>query len=222
MKHFSIWQWVDHVRGLGEGAGPAMDAHLSSGCRRCGRIVDVLRGVVETAPRDRDFEPPDQVLRNAQAIYPLYTAESESLPRLVARLVHDSFLAPLPVGLRTQSRVARHALFEAGSYHLDLQLEHQPASGVVTLIGQLADQTRPDASRAGTPVWLKERKRLVATTLCNQFGEFQLKYDSEQNLRLHLPLPTDGKRLEIELKSLSPAPVSRRPAKTKLRKVRRP
>jgi hypothetical protein len=221
MKHFSIWQWVDHVRGLDQGGTrPAMDAHLSSGCRRCGRIVDVLRGVVATAQGERYFEPSEQVLRNAQAIYPLHTAESESVPRLVARLLHDSFLAPLPAGLRTQSRVARHALFEAGSYHLDLQLEHQPASGVVTLIGQLADQTRPEASRAGTPVWLKERKRLVATTLCNQFGEFQLQYGIEQNLRLHLPLPTDGKRLEIELNSLRPAPVSR-PATPTRRHIRR-
>lgn len=221
MKHFSIWQWVDHVRGLDEVATrPAMDAHLSSGCHRCGRIVDVLRGVVATAQDEGYFEPSDQVLRNAQAIFPLYTPESESLPRLVARLLHDSFLAPLPAGLRTQSRVARHALFEAGSYHLDLQLEHQPASGVVNLIGQLADQTRPETSRAGTPVWLKARKRLVATTLCNQFGEFQFQYDIEQNLRLHLPLATDGKRVEIELNSLSPAP-SRRPETPRSRQLRR-
>jgi hypothetical protein len=222
MKHFSIWQWVDHVRGLDEeGTRPAMDAHLSSGCRRCGRIVDVLRGVVRTAQGERSFEPSEQALRNAQAIYPLYAAESESLPRLVARLLHDSFLAPQPAGLRTQSRVARHALFLAGSYHLDLQLEHQPASGMVTLTGQLADQSRPDASRAGTPVWLKERKRLVATTLCNQFGEFHFQYDIERDLKLHLPLPTDGKRLEIELNSLNPAPVSRRPATPRRRPVRR-
>jgi hypothetical protein len=222
MKHFSIWQWADYVRGLGDGGTrPAMDAHLSSGCRRCGPIVAVLRGVAVTSQGERNFEPSEQTIRNAQAIYALHTLESESLPRLVARLMHDSFRAPLPAGLRTQNRVARHALFEAGSYYLDLQLEHQPASGVVTLIGQLADRTRPEASRAGTPVWLKERKRLVATTLCNQFGEFQLQYDIElSQLRLHLPLPTAGKRLEIPLNSLSPAPLTRA-ATPKRRRTRR-
>jgi hypothetical protein len=221
MKHFSIWQWADYVRGLGEGESrSAMDAHLSSGCRRCGRIVDVMRSVAVTAQGERDFEPSEQTVRNAQAIFALRTPESESLPRLVARLIHDSFRAPLPAGLRSQNRMARHALFEAGSYSLDLQLEHQPASGVVMLIGQLADKTSPGASRAGTPVWLKERKRLVAATLCNQFGEFHLTYDIERNLHLHLPLSTAGKRIEIPLKSLSPAPISR-PATPKVRSIRR-
>jgi hypothetical protein len=223
MKHFSIWQWADYVRGLGEGGiRPAMDAHLLSGCSRCGPIVDVLRGVAVTAQEERNFEPSEQVVRNAQAIYALHTRQSEGWPRLVARLIHDSFRAPLPSGLRTRNRVARHALFEAGTYCLDLQLEHQPASGLVTLIGQLADRTRPEASSAGTPVWLKARRRLVGTTLCNQFGEFQFQYAIEHShLRLHLPLSTAGKRLEIPLNSLSPAPVIRRATAKRRQRPRR-
>jgi hypothetical protein len=218
MTHYSDWQWTDYARGLVEdGVRAAMDTHLASGCRRCGRTVDVLRNVAQMAQGESSYEPPAQAIRNARAIYALNRPEQDSLPKAVARLIHDSFRTPLPAGLRAGNRVARHALFEAGNYSLDVQLEHRPASGVVTLIGQLANRARPDSNLAGTPVWLKERNRLVATTVCNQFGEFQLEYHIELDLRLHLPLATEGKRLEIPLDSVSPGPAGR-PQPTRKRK----
>jgi hypothetical protein len=223
MKHFSDWQWADYVRGVVEHAArTAMDAHLSSGCRRCGRMVDVLQGVALMAQGERNHEPPEHVIRKAKAIYALHRPEKDSLPKAVARLMHDSFRAPLPAGLRTGNRGPRHALFEAEGYYLDLQLEYQPTSGLVTLIGQLANRDRLGSSAAGTPVWLKERNTLVATTVCNQFGEFQLQYPIEGDLRLHLPLATEGKGLEIPLNSVSPAPGGRPQAERKRRRTRRP
>jgi hypothetical protein len=205
MKHFSMWQWVDFARDLGESeTGLAMAAHLSSPCPRCQRIVNVLRRVAVTARSEFAYEPAEETIRYARAIYSLQRPEKATFARLAARLVHDSFRAPLAAGMRAQSRVSRHALFEAGNYYLDLQLEHQPASGLITLIGQLADRTKPETSRSETPVWLKERKRLVATTLCNRFGEFQLEYAPGRDLRLHVPLPAARKRLEVSLNRLSP------------------
>jgi hypothetical protein len=228
MKHFSIWQWVDFVRDLSEEEPrSAMATHLASGCARCERIVNVLRGVAETARGEFAYEPPAQIIRNARAIYSLQRPETVSFPVLVARLVHDSIRAPLPAGLRAQNRLSRHALFEAGSYYLDLQLEHQPASGLVTLIGQVADRAKPDTSTAQLSVSLKERKRLVASALCNQFGEFQMEYAPARNLRLHVPLPAARKRLEVSLNDLSPVALSRprsaqiRPAQVRRRSTRR-
>jgi hypothetical protein len=223
MKHFSIWQWADFARGPGEEATrSAMEAHLASQCARCQRIVHVLRGVAATARGEIAYEPPEQAVRYAQAIYSLKRAATISFPRLVARLVHDTVRAPLPAGMRAQNRLSRHALFEAGNYYLDLQVEQQPASGLVTLIGQLADRTRPETSSAEIPVWLKERKRLVATTLCNRFGEFQLEYAPARSLRLHVPLAAAGKRLEVSLDGLSPAPHRRpAPANPRRRQTRR-
>jgi hypothetical protein len=210
MKHFNTWQWADFVRDLGDPESrSAMAMHLSSHCPRCQRIVNVLRGVAVTAQREFDYEPPAHAIRYAQAIYTLQRPEKGRFAKLVARLVHDSVLAPLPAGMRAQNRLSRHALFEAGSYYLDLQLERQPASGRITLIGQIADRTKPETGAAETPVWLKERKRLVASTLCNRFGEFQLEYKPTSHLRLHVPLPAARKRLEISLNRLNPAPFSR-------------
>ncbi len=228
MKHFNIWQWTDYARALGDDvARAAMDTHLSAGCARCQRIVNVLRGVDSTARGEAGYEPPEHAIRYAQAIYSLSRPETIGFPRLIARLVHDSIREPLPAGMRAQGMraqdsPARHALYEAGSYCLDLQVEQQLASGLVTLIGQLADRNKPAANTADVPVWLMERKSLVASTLCNPFGEFQLEYAPARDLRLHVPLRAAGKRLEVSLDRLTPDYLRRpRPAKTGRRQTRR-
>jgi hypothetical protein len=223
MMHFSDWQWTDFVRGL-VGAAPrmAMEEHLSSGCRRCERFVSTLRGVAATAHADASYDPPEYAIRYAKAIFSLNQPEKFSFPRMVARLVHDSFNAPLPAGIRSQDRQSRHALYEAGSYYLDLQLEHQPRSGLITLIGQLEDRNKPAASTADVPVRLMDRTTLVASTLANRFGEFHLEYSPARNLRLQVPLPAVGKRLDVALNRLDPGSPSRpRAAKTGRRHARR-
>src|SRR5213592_3005560 len=171
MKHFTIWQWTDFARGLVEAgaARSAMETHLS-GCPRCERVVNVLRGFSATARAEADYEPPERAIRYAQAIYSLYGPEGFSFPRLIARLVYDSGRAPLPVGMRSQNRLSRHALYEAGSYCLDVQLEHQPGSGLISLTGQLVDRNKPAKGTAELPVRLMERKSLITSTLSNRLG----------------------------------------------------
>jgi len=221
MNHFSVWQWADFVRGLGEGtARSAMETHLSSGCSRCQRTVDLLRGIAVAARGEADYEPPEYVIRGAKAIYSQRRPETISFPRLLARLVFDSARDPLPAGMRSQDQISRHVLYQAGSYCLDLQLEQQPESGLVTLIGQLADQAKPAEGTADVPVWLMERQNLVASSLSNKLGEFQLEYDPDRRLRLCVPLRAAGKRLEVPLNRLAPGRPSRpRPAKSARRQT---
>jgi hypothetical protein len=144
-----------------------------------------------------------------------------SFPRLLARLVHDSVLAPLPVGMRSQDRLSRHALYEAGSYYLDLQLQQQPRSGLITLIGQLADRENPSTITSDVPVWVMDGTSLVASTLCNRFGEFHLEYPAAKNLRLQVPLAAARKRLEVSLNRLTVAsPGAPRPVGASRRKTK--
>jgi hypothetical protein len=220
MKHFNIWQWADHARGLSDEADrAAMDAHLSSGCARCVRTASTFRSVTAIAGGEAGSEPPEHAIRYAQAVYSMFRPETRSLPRLLARLVHDSMRAPLPAGIRAQAGLSRHALYEAGSYYLDLQLDLQHASGPVTLVGQLADRHNPSADVA-VPVWLMQKKSVVASTLCDRFGEFQLQYTPARNLWLHLPLRDARKRLEIPLSRLTPEiPGAHRPSSVRRRKA---
>jgi len=203
MTHYTPWEWADFVGSTAEpGVQPAMNAHLA-GCSRCQRTVDVLRTVADLAQRENGYEPPERAIRFAQAIYSLYRPESSGLVQLIAQLMHDTASAPLPAGIRAEDRLSRHLVYRAESYYLDLQLEYQP-SGRVMLIGQLANQDAPAISTANVPVCLMERTMVLATTLCNQLGEFQLEYSPSSNLRLHLPLPTAGKQLEVPLSDLDP------------------
>jgi hypothetical protein len=220
MKHFNIWQWADYVRGLADEVDrPAMAAHLSSGCARCARTASTFGSVAAIAGGEAGHEPPEHAIRYAQAVYSHFRPETTSLPRLLARLVHDSIREPLPAGIRAQARLSRHALYEAGSFYLDLQLDLQRASGPVTLVGQLADRHDPPAHTA-VPVWLMQQKSVVATTLCDRFGEFQLEFTPARDLRLCVPLRQVNKRLEIPLNRLIPEiPGPRRPATAKRRKT---
>jgi len=218
MKHFNIWQWTDYARGLSDAADrAAMDAHLSSGCARCARTASTFRSVSLIAGREAANEPPEHTIRYAQAVYSLRRPETVlSLPRLLARLVHDSLHQPLPAGIRAQAGLSRHALYEAGNYFLDLQIELQQASGPVTLVGQLANRDDRRANVA-VPVWLMRQKNIVASTLCDRFGEFQLEFTPARDLSLSIPLRDADKRLDIPLSRLTPeipralrAPTARR------------
>jgi hypothetical protein len=201
-KHFDVWEWVDFVRGVGDRRiRPAMDEHLSSGCERCKTMVRVLGGFAAMA-RVPEFEPSEQTLRRAQAIFPVHAPEAG----ILTRLIYDSFREPLPVGMRSQDVLPRHALYEAGRLFLDLQLDHEPASGLVTLVGQLSDPESTSTSTANVPVLLMAPKGPVASTLSNGAGEFQLEYRPARNLRLHVLLHAMGERLDVGLDRLSPVP----------------
>lgn len=223
MTHFTIWQWADFVRGLRDDpARSAMEMHLSSGCPRCQQTVDLLGGVAAIAPGEADYGAPEHAIRCAKAIYSLYRPETANFPRLPVQLVFDSARDLLPVGMRAHTPLSRHARYQVGSYSLDLQLEQEPASGPVSLIGQLADRRTTTTNYTDLPVWLLERNSLVASTFCNRYGEFQLKYDSARHVRLCLPLRAIRKRLEVPLYRLAPGRSSRpQTGKIRRRPVRR-
>ena len=202
MAHFDSWHWTDFVRGLcDEPTQSTMQAHLSSGCPSCQRTVETLRAIVVAASKEPAVTPPEYAVRYAHAAYSHRRPESK-LKRLVARLVYDSAREPLPAGIRGGERVSRRAMFAAGDHQVDLQLDRQPTSDMVTLVGQVVGR-QEGSSLADVPVWLMERESLVQRTTCNMFGEFHLEYEQRRNLRLLFSLEVVGKRLEIALDHLS-------------------
>ena len=178
-----------------------MQAHLSSGCPPCQKSVDTLRAIVVAAGSEAAVAPPEYAVRYALAAYSHSRPETK-LERLVARLVYDSAHEPLPAGIRAGAGLSRRALFAAGDHQIDLQLDRQPTSDMVTLVGQVVGRQQ-GSGLADVPVWLMERDSLVERTTCNTFGEFHLEYEARRNLRLLFSLEEAGKRLEIALDHLS-------------------
>lgn len=203
MSHYDAGEWSDFVRGLVPAARAAeMEAHLA-GCGACRRTVDLFGHVVVTARRDREQDPPAHLVRWARALFS--TGERAAAPsrgRLVARLVYDSFAAPELSGVRAQSRISRHLLYEAGSFGLDLRVEHERGSPSVTLVGQILDREQPERSLSGVSVQLVRGRTAVSRAQCNRFGEFQIEYEPHGRLRLYVSEEHRRQRVEVSLNGL--------------------
>ena len=205
MKHFDICQWTDFARGVVPGPDrTAMDAHLSSqGCVRCRATLALVLRVVAVARAEDRYTPPEDVVRCVKAIGAVRRPQGLGFPGMIARLVYDSFRDPVPAGIRAQDRTSRHALYEAENYCLDLQLQHDRGTPLVTLMGQLTNRQDPDTSVAEAPILLMARKDVIAHAVSNPFGEFQLEYAPTRHLRLCVPLDPSGKGIEVSLDRLA-------------------
>ncbi len=204
MNHFEIHQWTDFVRGsAGEAERAAMQAHLASGCRKCRHTTDLLHKVAAATRSDAQVQVPDYALRCARAIFLLQQPQKvQILPRIPARLLYDSFCEPLPAGLRTQQRLSRQALYQAGDYSLDLRLENERGSSRVALVGQIQNRKEPGKRLGEVPVLLVSGKEILAQAVSNSLGEFQMEYAPTKHLRLYVPVHQSGKPVRVPLNEL--------------------
>lgn len=212
LKHFDINDWTDYVRQVGDVAKrEEMSRHLASGCKKCDGVVLFLRKLATVTAADTSSVP-DSVVHNARAIFALREPEKVTLASMVAKLVYDSFREPLTAGVRSQHRVTRQAMYEAGDYCVDLRMEHERGGALVTLVGQVASRKEPSRVVAGTPVMLMSGKDVVARASCNQFGEFQMEYQPQQHIRLHVPVADGNRWIEVRLNELHPEDTGEKPA----------
>lgn len=208
MSHFEVGEWADMVRGLTTAAMSArMSEHLASGCRSCRSTADILGRFARFALGEARNEVPSYAEQSARAIFALQRPERVYVfPRIIGRLIYDSFKEPLPAGLRARHRIARHALYQAGAHSLDIRMEHQQGTEQVTLVGQLINRLRPDVPAALFLVFLLSGKHIVAHTTSNALGEFQLAYAPARRLRLYLQGNHDLKRpIEVPLQHFAQA-----------------
>jgi hypothetical protein len=201
MKHYEISDWADFVRGLVEPVRrEAMERHLAGGCEPCARIAAIFGRVAPLARAEPRCEPPEHAVHCARAIFVLQQPrEVRILTRLVGRLVFDSFREPLPAGVRSQQRVSRQTLYEAGEFTVDLRQEHERGGSRISVVGQVASRKEPGRAVAGLPVVLTSGKAVLAKAVCNRFGEFQMEYTPARNLRLEVGAASHGQRPRTSL-----------------------
>jgi hypothetical protein len=204
MNHFAIEQWLDLVHGLVPDKERAtMEQHLSSGCAMCNGVVSRLRKLVVATSADAGYVVPDYAVRSARAFFALQQPQKLlTLPRLVAKLVFDSLREPALAGVRSQHRITRQAMYEAGDYCVDLRMERERGSASVVLVGQIANRSRPEQRVARFPILLMSGKEVLGRTVSNSSGEFQIEYQPRKSLRLRVPVPEAGNQIEVPLKEL--------------------
>lgn len=103
-----------------------------------------------------------------------------------ARLIFDSFLEPVPAGIRNSQPAVHRVLYEAESLMADLTLEPQTDSRRVSLVGQVLDPARRQLQPASVPVVLHSQTGLIGVAKTNDFGEFHFDFDSEPGVTLEI------------------------------------
>jgi hypothetical protein len=202
--HYEITDWLDYVHGLiGDEIRGRMEAHAGE-CGRCAETVGWLRRLVEAAVAEAEYYVPEHAVQLARAVYALQRPETvEVLPRTLARLVFDSFREPLVAGVRSQHRIARQAMYEAGDYSVDLRMEQERGARTVVLVGQIANRVKPEERLVETTVLLMSGRDVVGQAKSNEFGEFQMEYAPRQPLSLYVPMDGAGQEIEVRLKDLA-------------------
>jgi len=123
-----------------------------------------------------------------------------------ARLVFDSFLQPLPDGIRTSQLPTRRLVYEAGGLMADLWIEPKTDSRRTALVGQLVDSAKPDRRLDRIPIALRGQKGLIAFATTNEFGEFHFDFDFESMLTLEME-PNGYQSVSVELPLLVQAAI---------------
>jgi len=203
MKHYAIHQWADFTRALaGNEEFTEMQAHIQNGCSRCRQLADFTTKLTATCISLATDEVPESTVRLARAIFPVRVQEGPKRGnRLPVELIFDSFLVPSPVGLRATWQVGWQGLYRAGDCSVDLRIEPELKFPRAAVIGQITNHVQPELEMGNLPVCLRAGKVVVAETLSNRFGEFQLEYEQRSKLKLCIDL-RDSKSIEVPLKKL--------------------
>ncbi|HEY2105810.1 MAG TPA: hypothetical protein VGH29_08495 [Candidatus Binataceae bacterium] len=147
-------------------------------------------------------EVPEPAVRLARAIFPVRVQEGPRHGnRLPVELIFDSFLVPSPVGLRATWQVGWQGLYHAGDCSVDVRIEPELKFPRVAVIGQITNHVQPERDMGNLPVCLRAGKMVVAETVSNRFGEFQLEYEQRSQLKLCIAL-RDSKSIQVPLKRL--------------------
>ena len=104
----------------------------------------------------------------------------------MARLVLDTFLQPLPEGIRACSRDIRQLVYEAGRITADICLEYSPNSKRITASGQVVRSAEPRVPLDGVPVVIKGEKGPRELKLTNQHGEFSFEFERERTVSFEI------------------------------------
>jgi hypothetical protein len=110
----------------------------------------------------------------------------------VARLILDTFLRPLPAGIRFVQPDTRQLVYEAQSLTADISFERPADSTRTVLLGQIMRTNEPQLPLNGVPVVLKGRRGRLGLKMTNESGEFSFEFQDERSVTLEIEVsPND-------------------------------
>lgn len=201
MKHFTLEQWADFARNvLKEKDKTTMQDHLQTGCKACTKALAMWTRVNEVAHREGAFQPLEASVRVAKGLLAIHARPGKVS---VAELIFDSFQTPAMAGVRSTAAIGRQLLYGHGNYRIDLRMEPRFDSDTISLVGQVLNSASPADEPLHVPVTLWKGRKVLAKSMTNEFGEFQLECDLKGPLQMQVDLP-EGMPVRIPLVELSP------------------
>ncbi|MGH9698845.1 MAG: hypothetical protein ACRD5R_07065 [Candidatus Acidiferrales bacterium] len=188
MKHFSQEEWADFARNTLSGEQIAvMQNHLQNGCKACASTLSIWTRVHKAAGRESAYQPSDSAVRMTKGMGAIHLHPAGSS---APKLLFDSAQNAVAAGVRSTSTLGRQVLYGVDPFRIDLRMEPLMDSDKVSIVGQILNSVEP-ANRAGDmPVVLWKGRKILAKSLTNNFGEFQVECDLEGDLHLQLSMPT--------------------------------
>jgi hypothetical protein len=111
--------------------------------------------------------------------------EPRGVPRL-AHLVLDTFLQPLPAGIRHAHPDTRQLVYEIESLTVDVSLERIANSDRVALLGQILHTNGPQLPLKSIAVVLKGQNGPLGARITNESGEFLFEFQAEPKVTLEV------------------------------------
>jgi hypothetical protein len=200
--HFDDDAWIAFVRGrLPAPEQQAMGAHLENGCAECRQTHETWQRFEKIVNESGD-EGGDSATRVVKAAFTLRRRiPFRAGQSLTAERVFDSFVDPLPIGIRGSVASPRQLLYGAGDFLIDLRIEEGVrAPGTIT--GQVVRAQSEGAACGAGIVLVREPDEVVVQTIANSIGEFQVEFEHRGHLTICVGIP-DGPFIEVPL----PVPV---------------
>jgi hypothetical protein len=104
----------------------------------------------------------------------------------VARLTLDTFLRPLPAGIRFLRPSTRQLLYETKSLTADISFERPHDSTRTSLLGQIMRTGEPRTPLSSVSVVLKGERRPLGLKMTNELGEFSFEFEGERRITLEI------------------------------------
>ena len=207
MKHFSTETLLDFARGLLPSLRADELKHHVEGCKKCLASYDMWRAVMGAGRREKKYRPSESAVQRAKEACGLREGWRPSGRKTRARLIFDSFLQPLPAGVRNSMAATRQLQYRSGPLIIDIDLakeSHAPEAPIF-LMGQILNADKPDQRVKDFRVFLLRGKRIRGQTNSSPLGEFRFELAEAKNWRLLFEL--DGQEvIPISLPELTSRP----------------
>lgn len=209
MRHYTLEQWIDFARNVIENSTKErMQSHLDAGCAKCSQALSLWQRSHQVAHRTSELQPTDAALRSVRNAFVEQRAAAARVraPKAARtlELLFDSFRTPVLAGVRSSANHSRQLLYGSATYRIDVRIEPQIDTENVVLIGQILNSSDPHERLAEVPVTVWKARKILAESMTNRQGEFQIECAMDSSFRLAIKLP--GQR-EVSVPLIEPVAI---------------